>query len=180
MKKSIFYISFLFVTLMLSLTSCSKKPVEMEEVETVVKKVQSGSVSVGCVTDLIAYNIDSLITNCSDNKFLNEISSFKDIMECIHYERDSNLVGQNNWDFKASISPDGCNLEWNESSSIQQPIQINSMAEYEGDEKVSIGYFTNGCEIQITEKQTLTLLFFDLPIQGCPLYSMVWEYVEIE
>lgn len=89
-------------------------------------------------------------------------------------------MGQNNWDFKASITPDDCNLIWNESSSIQQPIQINTIAEYEEAEKLTIGYFTNGCEIQISEKQSLTILFFDKPIQGCPLYSMVWEYVETE
>lgn len=77
MKKSIFYISLLLVTL--SLTSCSKKPVEMEVVQTVTKKVYSGSVSIGCYMDPVAYSIDSLINNCSDNKLLVELTSFRDI-----------------------------------------------------------------------------------------------------
>lgn len=179
MKKSVIYLSMLLATFMLTIASCSKKIVEMKESVPVIKKIHSGSVSVGCATEPIAYNLDSLINNCSENKLLSEITSFRDIIECVYYDRDPNLAGENNWDFKASITPDNCNLTWNESSSIQQPIEINSITEYEGNE-VSLGYFTNGCEIQISEKQNLTLLFFDLPIQGCPLYSMVWEYVETE
>jgi len=181
MKQSVFYLLIVLATISLTSSSCSKKPVEVEEVEPVTKKVYSGSVRVSCETAPIAYNLDSLINNCSDNKFLSEISSLKDITSCVHYFNDiEHLVGHKNWDFKASITPDDCNLKWNELSSIEQPIQVNTITEFEGNENISIGFFTNGCDIQISEKQNLTLLFFDLPIQGCSLYSMVWEYVETE
>jgi len=178
MKKSIFYISFLLVTLMLTLTSCSKKAIEMEEVETTLMKVHSGSVYMQCYEGPYHFNIDSLIKNCSVAKSLEDSVPYS---TCNYDFGAHKLADINNFDFKvirgSNMSDIIFNLELTNTPISQKSAEAKTISE---GGKYPFVQFYNGYEIQISENKKLTLFFFYAHVAGCLHDAMAWEYEETE
>lgn len=179
MKKANFYLLVVFTTI-LTISSCSKKPVELEESETSNQKVYSGKFVNYCDLGPIYFNIDSLISNCpfpygldeqifSESTELNSFTLIKDKLTIKCEPKPINIDG-GNWDFSITKG-NGYDLEWFKEPLSQQLTIIN-------DEKFPT--FLNGYKIQITENKALTLLFFNFYTGGCIYDSMTWEYVETE
>jgi len=178
MKKSIVYVSFLAAMLILSLTSCSKKPVEMEEIETVTKKVHSGAVYMQCYEGPYYFNIDSLIKNCSVAESLEDNVPYS---TCKFDFDPHQLADINNFDFKVTRGSNSSehffNLELTDTPISQKSAEAQTVSE---GGKYPYVQFYNGYEIQIGENKKLTLFFFYAHVAGCLHDAMAWEYVEIE
>jgi len=188
MRSSIFYLSIFFTTLILISSSCSKKPVEIEETEASVPKVYSGGFYNACHFGSIYFNIDTLISYCSFPNSLDDLIGTEDTHDlseaiyrvCLDDFPSGNesdiLADENNWDFKTSPGSN-YKLEWRKAPLSQQPVEAKT--KFEGG-KYPFTQFYNGYKIQISENQVLTLLFFNVFIGGCLHDYMVWEYVETE
>jgi len=172
MKKSISYFLLVFATVSFSIVSCSKKPVEIEEPDPVIKKVHSGGVYIQCDMGPYFFSIDSLIENCSVAKSLNDSIPFSN---CVIDSDAHKLADSNNFDFKTGLQ--GHNLELTNTPISQKPVEVKTVSE---GGKYPFIQFYNGYEIHLSENEILTLLFFNALAAGCWHDVMVWEYVETE
>lgn len=141
----------------------------MEELNTDTLKVFSGGIDMDCRDSPCFFRIDSLIENCSIAKKLDDRDAF--FSACIGSHK---LVGINDFDFKVT---EYYKLEWNNTPISQRPVEAKTILQ---DSKYIYSYFYHGYEIQISENQFLTLLFFDAFITNNNAVFMVWEYVETE
>jgi len=187
MKQSILYLSIFFAALMLYITSCSKKPVEIEEVVTSTQKFYYGGIPNVCDFDFqIFMTIDSLKKYCNRNNRLDDLldtDNFLSAMPC----QPASITGDNSitnndtidnetiWDFKISRSND-YQVEWRETPLSIQPVEVEIGFQERG--KFPFTQFYKGYEVQISENQTMTILFFNYYIGGCIHDYYVWELVE--
>lgn len=177
MKKSIFYLSIFFTSLILITTSCSKKLFEANEA-IIEPTVYSGGVYIDCYAGPYFYNIDSLIKNCSVAKSLDDvyqpIDSFKGPFGSCTYDSEAHkLADINNFDFKTARQ--GSKIEFSNTPISQKLVEAKTISE--GGNFPYIQFYS-GYEIQIAENQVLTLLFFNAQIAACFHNVMIWELME--
>jgi len=188
MKQAIFYIPFLLSILMLSISSCSKKPIETEEAQIAEPNIYSGVFYNYCDPGPIYFNIDSLVSNCPFQGSLDELIDLDSLrVKGLTQSEDEQPLGcqpkpividESNWNFSITIAWDnGYDVDWLILPLSQQSIEVKTTFE---NGKYPFPRFLNGYEIQISENKALTLLFFNTYIGGCIHDYMVWEYVESE
>jgi len=177
MKQSIFYLSIIFTSLILITTSCSKKLFEPNEAN-IGPTVHSGGVYLQCFEGPYFYNIDSLIKNCSVAKSLDDvyqpIDSFRGPFGSCNFDSEAHkLADINNFDFK--MARQGSSIEFSTTPISQKLVEAKTVSE---GGKFPYVEFLSGYEIQIAEKQVLTLLFFNAQIAACFHNVMIWELME--
>lgn len=163
--KPLLYLLLFFATISLIISSCSKK-------EVVANNIHSGGVYIQCDEGPYFFSIDSLIQNCSLAESLNE--SVPLFGNCIIDSDAHKLVDIDNFDFKVTRA---YRLEWANSLISQKPVEAKTVLD---SDKYPSTQFYNGYEIQLSENEVLTLLFFNAIAAGCWHDVMVWEYVETE
>lgn len=181
MKQSIFYL-FIVIATILTITSCSKKPIKLLESDPPVQEIYFGGIYNGCDPNFhIFMNIDSLKKYCNRNNRLNDLlvedSNFPSSLNCQNPNNEFNylIINEENWDFKISIT-NGYQVEWRETPLSIQPIEVETGFRQPG--KYPFAHFYKGYEFQISEDQTLTVLFFNEWVGGCIHDVYVWELVE--
>jgi len=186
MKQSIFYLLLVLVAILI-MSSCSKKPIEIEEVETSTQKFYYGGIFSPCDADpQIFMNIDVLKKYCNRNNRLEDLLdmdsiNFTSFMPChpfsIRTESDSDSTNNEiNWDFKISMGSEGYQVEWRETPLSIKPIEVEIGFQERG--KFPFWHFYKGYEVQTSEVQTVTVLFFNSWVGGCIHDYYVWELVE--
>jgi len=185
MKQSIFYLFIVLVTL-LTITSCSKKPIKLLESEPQIQKFYYGGIYNGCDADFqIFMNIDSLKKYCNRNNRLNDLLETDSLISSLSCQPvplrttsyNDSTNNEINWDFKISIST-GYQVEWRETPLSIKPVEVKTGFMERG--KFPFAQFYKGYEVQTSDVQTITILFFNYWVGGCIHDYYVWELVELE
>ncbi len=124
-------------------------------------------------------NIDSLKKHCSADISLSDLlnsdslrqSNFKTCMI-------ESFTNEINWDFKITIELDGYQLDWQKTPLSIQSVEVETGFQERG--KYPFSQFYKGYEVQISDSQTITVLFFNAWVGGCLHDFYVWELVELE